>query len=95
MTVLCYERHPVHPDHRDDYVALLAEMTVAMRAASGALWADAAEATDDPPSFVVLSEWRTPADADAWESGSERSGFVDRSEHWLRETGVRRRFSSS
>jgi quinol monooxygenase YgiN len=94
VTVLAYERHPVHPDHRDAYTALLGETAAAMRSAPGALWADVAETMDDPPSFVVLSEWRTPADADAWECGPDQASFKDRSEPWLREAAVRRRFSS-
>ena len=66
-----------------------------MRSAPGALWADAARATDDDPSWIVLSEWRTEADLAAWESGAPASEFSDAAEALLRGDITRRRFASA
>ncbi|HVL82300.1 MAG TPA: antibiotic biosynthesis monooxygenase family protein [Actinomycetota bacterium] len=93
-SVLIHERHAVHPRHAEAYRALLSEMVSSARAAPGVLWADAAEAWDDQPSFVVLSEWRTSADADAWLASPARIRVLDRGEPWLREGTATRRFSA-
>jgi quinol monooxygenase YgiN len=65
-----------------------------MRSAPGALWADAARAGDDDPSWIVLSEWRTAADLDAWESGPASTQFSQAADALLRGDITRRRFGS-
>jgi quinol monooxygenase YgiN len=92
-TVLAFERHPVAPESADAFGNLLAVMLEAMRSAPGALWADCARATDDDPSWIVLSEWRTEADLDAWETGGGSKEFAQASDALLRGDVTRRRFS--
>jgi quinol monooxygenase YgiN len=92
-TVLAFERHPVALESADAFGELLAPVLEAMRSAPGALWADAARAADDDPSWIVLSEWRTAADLDAWEAGSEATEFAQASDALLRGDVTRRRFA--
>lgn len=92
-TVLAFERHPVAPERADAFGELLSPMLEAMRAAPGALWADAARAADDDPSWIVLSEWRTSADLDAWEAGVQATEFAQASDALLRGDVTRRRFA--
>lgn len=91
-TVLSVERHPVHPASVDAFETLLDEMLAEMRHRPGSLWADAARALDDDPSYLVVSEWRTQADLDAWETSGEASAYRDRGEALVRATPTRRRF---
>lgn len=93
MTVLAFERYPIDPVRAEEFDRLADELLGAMRAAPGVLWADAARAFDDEPSRVLLSEWRTQADVDAWEGGREARSFAEASEVLLRGEVTRRRFS--
>jgi quinol monooxygenase YgiN len=92
---LAFERYPVDPKSTDRFVAAVNEVLPAMRSASGALWADAMKAFDDDPSYLLLSEWRTDADLDAWESGAAARSFRDGIDVHLRGDPTRRRFGSS
>ena len=92
-TVLAFERHPVAPDSAGAFGELVAAMLEAMRAAPGALWADAARASGDDPSWIVLSEWRTQADLDAWERTGVAAEFAQASDALLRADVTRRRFA--
>ena len=93
-TVLSFERHPVAPESADAFIELLPGLLEAMRSAPGALWADAARARDDDPSWLVLSEWRTGADLDAWESSPPATDFSKAADALLRGDITRRRFGS-
>lgn len=95
MTVLALERYPVERRTLEGGTAIVSELVAVMREQPGLLWADAARATDDDPSFVVLAEWRTAADADAWEGGPEATAIGERLDPHLRGEVTRRRFTSS
>ncbi len=95
MTVLAFERHPVDPSHEEAFEDALRAFVDEIRAAPGALWADAARAFDDDPSYVVASEWRTEADADAWEASEAATAFRERTDALLRGDVTRRRFTAA
>jgi quinol monooxygenase YgiN len=95
VTVLILERHPVDPRSAPEFDQLADEVLVQMRAAPGALWADAARSLDADPSYLVASEWRTEADADAWTSSPQALWFADAIDPLLRADVTRRRFSAS
>jgi quinol monooxygenase YgiN len=90
VTVLALERYPVDPSNVAAFEASMDERLGRMRAAAGNLWADLARAGDDAPSFLVLSEWRTAADADAWDA----AGSPEDLDPLLRGDVTRRRFVS-
>ena len=92
MTVLAFERHPVDPAQTQAFEALVGALLDEMRRAPGNLWADAARAFDDDPSYLVTSEWRTEADAEAWQASGDAVGFAERSDPMLRGDVTRRRF---
>lgn len=92
-TVLTFERHPIHPSASDDFEALLDDVLVELRRQPGLLWADAAAAFDDRPSYVLLCEWRTAADLDAWEESASFRDYSERGDAYLREAPTRRRFT--
>lgn len=92
-TVLALERHPVHPARVDDFERLLDDVLAELRRQPGLLWADAASAVDDRPSYVLLSEWRTAGDLDAWEESTAFRDYAERGEAYLREAPTRRRFT--
>jgi quinol monooxygenase YgiN len=92
LTVLCLDRYPVEPRSVADFERLLDELTAAMRRASGILWADTARATDDDPSYLVTSEWRRTADADAFDAGEAAASFRMGAEALLRGDVTTRRF---
>lgn len=94
MTVLALERYPVELKSVGDFQALLAGMIAAMREQPGLLWADGARALDDDPSYIVLSEWRTAGDVDAWEESETARALTDRFDVFLRGDVTRRRFGS-
>ena len=94
-TVLVLERHPVQPGSKEAYEAWLGELLDATRAQPGVLWTDAAEAFDDAPSFLVLSEWLTEGDLEAWESSEGYGTLTERADPWLRESPMRRRFTDA
>lgn len=91
MTVLQLERFAVDASATDAFGSLLAELLGEMREQPGLLWADAARATDDDPSFILLSEWRTAPDADRWDDDAGLA-FADRVNAQLRGEVTRRRF---
>lgn len=92
-TVLSFERHPVTPANAQALESLVSELVRAIREAPGALWAQAAGVADDE-AYLVLSEWRTAADLDAFEAGEAATRF-DRSADPLRVgEPTRRRFES-
>ena len=94
MTVLSLQRFPVDPARLELFDAIVRRLVEAMRVASGNLWADAARAFDDDPSYLVLSEWRARADADAWDA-SQRAVDLDAEVHpLLRGEPTRRRLYS-
>jgi quinol monooxygenase YgiN len=64
VTVLSLERYPVAIESHEDFDVLLAELLIRMRRQPGLLWADGGRSSGD--GFIVLSEWRTPGDLDAW-----------------------------
>ncbi len=95
MTVLAFERYPAVPDSVEAFEELVRGVLEAMRSAGGCLWADGAKAFEDEPSYVVLSEWRTGADLDAWEASNEVVGFQEKIDVHLRGDATRRRFTGS
>lgn len=95
MTVLYFERHPVHPNCVGSFEALAADFVAEARRASGVLWADVFRASDDDPSFLVLSEWRTEADLRGWLSGQPAATFAQSADVLWREEPTRRRFMSA
>jgi quinol monooxygenase YgiN len=90
LTVLLFERYPVDAAHVSRFEELAAERLRALRSCEGNLWADVARAGDDEPSFVLLSEWRTPGDADAAPPGADPAFDVV-----LRGDVTQRRFGSA
>lgn len=94
MTVLHFERHPVQPGCEDDFESLASQLLDQMRREPGLLWADIARASDDDPSFVLLSEWRTSGDLDQWLSSQQATEFASKSDVFWREDPTRRRFVS-
>lgn len=94
MTVLAFQRFPVAVHSIEAFEELLNGILAAMRSAGGALWADATRAFDDDPSYILLSEWTTPADLDAWEAGTGAAAFEERIDVHLRGDPTRRRFTA-
>lgn len=92
MTALLVERHPVQPGHERDFRSALEQHLDRMREADGVLWADAGETLDDGPGYLVLSEWRTAADLEAWERSGHRERFAEQTDPWVREAATARRF---
>lgn len=94
MTVLQFERHPVQPGCEDGFESLASQLLDQMRREPGLLWADIARASDDDPSFVLFSEWRTAPDLDQWLGGAHATEFASKCDVYLREDPTRRRFAS-
>ncbi|HVE93032.1 MAG TPA: antibiotic biosynthesis monooxygenase family protein [Actinomycetota bacterium] len=92
-TALWLERLPVHPARVVELEGLLGEMVAEMRSAAGCLWTDASAAMDDVPSYLVLSEWRSSSDLEAWLGGAGCRELGLRREPWLRDSVSGRRFS--
>lgn len=95
MTVLVLERHPVDARKAPEFERLLDEVLVQMRAAAGALWADAARCLEPDASYLVAAEWRTEADAEAWTSSADARWFADATDPLLRGDVTRRSFTAS
>ncbi len=94
MTVLSFERYPVDPNQTERFEALVEELLTKMRSAPGALWADCARAFDDEPSYLLLSEWRTDADFEAWRAGDGPLRFAEAVDIALRGEATKRSFVS-
>lgn len=94
MSVLQLERHPVQPASVDAFETRLRAILEDMRRAPGALWADAARAFDDDPSYVIASEWRTEADAEAWTNSAQARRFASFADPLVRGDVSRRRFTA-
>jgi quinol monooxygenase YgiN len=92
LTVLSFERFPVEPRQLEPFEAHVRRLLEAMREASGNLWADAARAFDDEPSYIVASEWRSEADVDAWDGCDAAAGFGEATYPLLRGEATHRRF---
>jgi quinol monooxygenase YgiN len=75
LTVLVLKRFGVDPSQVAAFEELAAALVDRARAAPGLLWADLSRAADDPPSFLLLCEWRTEADADAFEASADLEAF--------------------
>lgn len=93
-THLRVERYPVAPDSVEEFEALAGGYVAEARAHPGSLWADLARAADDDPSFLVLSEWRTAADLDAFSAGPSAAAFEDEAAIMLRGEPTSRRFEA-
>jgi quinol monooxygenase YgiN len=94
LTVLSFERYPVDPKQTGRFEALVEELLEKMRSAPGALWADCARAFDDEPSYLLLSEWRTDADLEAWQASDGPVRFGESADVALRGEVTRRSFAS-
>lgn len=75
LSVLTFERYPVDPSGLAAFEELAAQRVARMREAAGNLWADLSRAADDQPSFLLLGEWRSGADADAWHAAEPLDPF--------------------
>jgi quinol monooxygenase YgiN len=90
VTVLALERYPVAFGSYDDFEALLTELLVRMRRQPGLLWADGGRAGGD--GYVLLSEWRTPGDLDAWRNSPAAASWEESTDPLLAGDATHRRF---
>ena len=95
MTVLSFTRYPVAPDRIAAFEDAVAGLLSRMRSAPGALWAEGLRALDGAGGYVVAAEWRTDADADAWESSVTAIDFAAQADVLLGAEITRRRFVSA
>lgn len=70
MTVLVLERYPVDPAHLPRFDELASDRIDQMRSAPGILWAEGARTADEESGFLVIAEWRTDADAEAFRNAN-------------------------
>jgi quinol monooxygenase YgiN len=91
VSILVFERYPVSGESGGDFEALLAEVLQAIRIQPGLLWADGGRATGD--GYVLLSEWRTPGDADAWQGSAAALAWEESTDPLLAGDPSRRRFT--
>lgn len=94
MTVLSFTRYPVAPERIEDFDRAAASMLAGLRAAPGALWAEGLRALDGSGGYVVVAEWRTDADADAWGSSERAAAFAESVDVLLGADVTHRRFVS-
>lgn len=66
----------MEPARTQDFERLVADLLAGMRSAPGALWADVARTADDDPAYLLIAEWRTAPDADAWGTSVTASAFT-------------------
>lgn len=92
--MLLFDRYAIDSSGVDEFTTHLSALLDKMRAAPGCLWADGTRAMDDEPSFVVASEWRTEADAEAWLAFGPAAKFETDVDAHLRGDVTRRRFVS-
>lgn len=95
MTVISLERYPVAHDAEERFRNLIEAALARMRSAGGVLWADAAKAFDDEPSYIVVSEWRSTADLDAWDESDAAGAFRADVDVLLRGEVLHRRFADA
>ena len=95
MTVLSFERYPVASEQVEAFERAVAELIGTLRSAGGALWAEALRGQDPAGGYVVVVEWRTEADADAWTSSAEALRFAQDVDVLLGAEITRRRFVAS
>lgn len=95
MTVLSFTRYPVAADRIEDFERAVADQLAGIRRAPGALWAEGLRAADGSGGYVVTAEWRTAADADAWESSEAASTFDAAADLLVGADVTRRRFVSA
>ena len=91
MTVLAFDRFSVMPGSEPQLRELTDGALRALRNAPGALWADIA-GTDD--GFMIVAEWRSAGDADAWDEGDTARSFVRGLDPILVGERTRRRFAA-
>ena len=89
MTVLSFERFTAAPDADERFVARVEIHLEELRRAPGALWADLAGVRGG---YLLVSEWRTAADLDAWEAGNSAQNFRGDLDVFLIGEPTRRRF---
>ena len=94
MSVLSVERYSVPAPSRDDFERLLSEFIGGMRREPGFLWAEGGR-TDDDESYVLLSEWRTAGDLDAWLATPAVAAWEASTDPLLTGDPTRRRFVPS
>lgn len=94
MSVLSLEQYSVAAGSRTDFEPLLAELLTVMRTQPGLLWADGGR-TEDETAYVLLSEWRSQADLDAWQKTPASRDWEQATDPLLTGDGTRRRFSPS
>jgi quinol monooxygenase YgiN len=94
VTVLLLERYPVEPARSNDFEQLVAVLLAGMRSAPGALWADVTRVSGADPAYLLLAEWRTEPDADAWSASAPSSTFAEQVDALLAGEITRRRFVS-
>jgi quinol monooxygenase YgiN len=90
LTVLSFERFSVTPEAEVRVREIATTVLDALRAAPGALWAELATAADG--GFLLVSEWRTAPDADAWGTGEAAANFAQELDPHLVGEYTRRRF---
>jgi heme-degrading monooxygenase HmoA len=95
LTVFTFERYPVAPDRIEEFERAVAGLLTGIRSAPGALWAEGMRALDGAGGFAVAAEWRTDADADAWESSDAANAFAEQADVLLGAEITRRRFVSA
>jgi quinol monooxygenase YgiN len=92
VSVLSLERYMVAESSRSAFEPLLAEFLTVMRTQPGLLWADGGR-TEDDDGYVLLSEWRTPGDLDAWQVTPATETWEESTDPLLVTDAMRRRFS--
>jgi heme-degrading monooxygenase HmoA len=91
VSVLVLERYPVSTEAAAEFEALLSGHLGLLRTQPGLLWAEGARASDEG-NYVLLTEWRTAADLDAWEASTAAGAFGESVDHHLAGDVSRRRF---
>jgi hypothetical protein len=64
LSVLLLERYTVDPSRISRFEELAGERVGSLRDTDGCLWSELSRAADDEVSYVLLSEWRSVAEAD-------------------------------
>jgi quinol monooxygenase YgiN len=93
VTVLSLERYPVAVESHDDFEALLTELLVRIRRQPGLLWADGGRTGGD--GYILLSEWRSGGDLDAWQTSPAVVSWEESTDPLLAGDTSRRRVGPS